>query len=118
MVGHGHGLVLRDGVQDTTWLPRPWGGLLVRLEGADREDDVEPALMGIPDQLAFEGTDDITIVSSPVELFNSGEPGLEPLMDRLSVELTPGRYRVRWARHAVNADLTLGVVELRRDDGR
>ena len=53
-VAHGEGLVLAGGLRPTTWMPRRWGGYLVRWEYADDETAVERALSAIPKQSELE----------------------------------------------------------------
>lgn len=113
-VGHGQALVLSGVLQATTWVARPWGGLLVRVEHGEDDAMIEQALAALPEALPWTTKGYMTIVSSPAALFNSAEPGVEPVMVRLVIDLAPGEYRVRWARHAPDDRSTLGLVELRR----
>ena len=112
-VGHGHGLVLSGGLQPTTWLERQWGGLIARWVHAENDADMQAALAAIPEPLAWERKADFAVVSSPLVLFNSAEPGEEILMPRLTVELSPGLYEVRWANYTPDERTSLALVELR-----
>jgi hypothetical protein len=113
-VGHGEGLVLGDLPAETTWLARPWGGILARWEYADGYDAMERALADIPDVLPWEPKGDLIVVSSPLELFNSAEPGIEPVLPRMTIDLAEGTYHVGWARHTPDDRTAATLIELRR----
>lgn len=113
-VGHGQGLVLSGGLRPTTWLPRPWGGMVARWEYAENEGAMEAALAGIPEGLGWEPRGHVVVTSSPLVLFNSAEPGPEQVMPRLTVELVAGRYSVGWSRYEPDELTAIGLVALRR----
>jgi hypothetical protein len=113
-VGHGEGLVLTEGLQATTWLPREWGGVLARWEHAASDAAMDAALTRLPEGLPWEVEGEFTIATSPLVLFNSAEPGLEQVMSRLELALRPGTYAVRLARYAPDPETAAGLIELRR----
>jgi hypothetical protein len=113
-VGHGEGLVLGDVPAATAWLPRPFGGFFARWEYAESEVQMNAVLEHIPEWLAWVDKGPFVIVSSPLQLFNSAEPGLEVVMSRIPVDLAEGTYNVRWARYAPNDSTALSLIELRR----
>ena len=116
-VSHGEGLVLNDEPCATAWLPREWGGLFARWEYAESTHAMEAALSVIPDTLDWERKGDIGIVASPQSLFNSAEPGTEPVTPRLKIGLAQGRYDIRWARFQPDASTAVGLIELRLAPG-
>ena len=113
-VGHGEGLVIGGSLQATTWLPRLWGGLVARWEYAENENSMQDALTRIPASLAYEPHGEFNVGSSPLNLFNSAEPGDEIVMPRLSIELAPGQYDVGWARYTPDDVTSVGLIQLRR----
>jgi hypothetical protein len=88
-VGFGEGLVLSGGQRPTTWLPRSWGGIIARWEYGEGDDSVELALNGIPERLSWDWKTEFTTSSTPLEPFNSAEPGDERVMARLEIDLCP-----------------------------
>jgi hypothetical protein len=112
-VGYGFGLVLGDEPAATTWLGRPYGGILARWEYAESETAMDAALERIPESLTWTEKGIFTAVACPLQLFNSAEPGDEILMPRLSVPLSAGSYRVRWARYAPDPQTAASLIELR-----
>jgi hypothetical protein len=113
-VGHGEGLVLNDAPCQTAWLPRTWGGLLARWEYAENQRAMERALARIPSDLTWVSKGSVRLVGSPQELFNSAEPGMEPVLPRLKLEMPVGNYGVRWASYRRDAKTAVGLVEIRR----
>ena len=113
-VGYGQGLVLGDVPASTAWLPRPFGGLLARWEHAESEGSMNAALEEIPESLPWVEQGMLSVVSSPLQLFNGAEPGDEAVLPRLTIELAPGTYRVRWARFAPDHATAASLIELRR----
>jgi hypothetical protein len=113
-VGHGEGLVLNDAPCATAWLPRPWGGLLARWEHANSVEAMERALAWIPGDLPWESKGSVCLVGSPQELFNSAEPGVEPVLPRLKLEMPAGNYTVRWALYRPDSPTAVGLIEVRR----
>jgi Immunity protein 21 len=113
-VGCGEGLVLGDEPARTTWLARPFGGLFARWEYAESGEDMNRALGHIPDSLGWADKGTFVVVSSPLQLFNSAEPGLEVVMSRLRLNLASGAYSVRWTRYAPDNFTAVSLVELRR----
>jgi hypothetical protein len=112
-VAFGQGLVLSESLLPTTWLPRPWGGLLARWNYADSNDARDGALARVPEALAWEATEEFTVVDSPLTLFNSAEPGLDPVYPRLTIPSVAGPYRVRWAQYEPDDRTAFRIVELR-----
>jgi hypothetical protein len=112
-VGYGFGLVLGDEPAVTKWLPRPYGGMLARWEYAESEPAMNAALERIPESLVWAEKGPFTAVASPLQLFNSAEPGVEVLMPRLQIPLAAGSYRVRWARYAPDPHTAASLIELR-----
>jgi hypothetical protein len=112
-VGFGEGLVLNDAPCATAWLPTPSGGILARWEYADSDSAMESTLASIPDGLQWEPKGMFRIVGSPQVLFNSGEPGVEQLQPRLTLQIPVANYNVLWARFAPNAATAAGLVQLR-----
>ena len=112
-VGHGEGLVIGGSLQPTTWLSRPWGGVVARWEYAQNDESMERALTEIPPSLAYTPHGEFIVTTSPLTLFNSAEPGDEIVMPRLSIELAPGRYVIGWARYAPDELTAIGLVQLR-----
>jgi hypothetical protein len=112
-VGYGEGLVMTESLRATAWVPQPWGGYFVRRPKAIAAADAERVLAHLPAASSWTAVEPYVVVGTPLSLFNSAEPGMEQVMDRLQVELAPGRYEVRWTRPAPDAS-EIGVVELRR----
>jgi hypothetical protein len=112
-VGYGFGLVLGDEPAATTWLARPYGGILARWEYAESEPAMDAALERIPGSLAWAEKGTFTAVASPLQLFNSAEPGDEVRMPRLPIPLPAGSYRVRWVRYAPDPQTAASLIELR-----
>ena len=113
-VGHGEGLVLGDIPASTTWLPRSFGGILARWEYADSETQMNAVLDVLPESLGWVDQGLFTVISSPLLLFNSAEPGAEMVSARLPIVLAEGSYTVRWARYAPDLDTAASLIELRR----
>jgi Immunity protein 21 len=113
-VGHGEGLVLNDEPCATAWLPRPLGGLFARWEHADSARAMELALARIPGDLPWEPKGSVHLVGSPQELFNSAEPGVDPVLPRLKLEMPAGNYNVRWTLYRPDSSTAVGLIELRR----
>lgn len=114
-VGYGEGLVLSEGLLPTTWIPRPWGGLLARWDYAESETACDRALARMTPNLDWAAIGTLSVVGSPSVLFNSAEPGLDIVMARLTVGLAEGRYAVRCARYEPDARTAFRIIELRRD---
>jgi len=113
-VGYGFGLVLGDMPAATNWLPRPFGGILARWEYAESDRAMDAALACIPDSLTWTEKGNFTVVSSPLHLFNSAEPGDEAVLLRLAIPLAAGSYSVRWTRYAPDERTAASLIELRR----
>lgn len=113
-VGYGEGLVLNDAPCATAWLPRTWGGLVARWEYAESQGAMERALARIPSDLPWVSKGSWQLVGSPQELFNSAEPGMEPMLPRLMLEMPIGNYDVRWASYRPDAQTAVGLIEIRR----
>lgn len=112
-VGDGWGLVIGDEPNPVRWLPMSGGGIIVRWEFAPNDEAVEEAIGRVPQELPWQPEGEFRVVSSPLELFDSGEPGTGALMPRLAMDLTPGDYRVEQARYAPAPDIALHLVRLR-----
>jgi hypothetical protein len=112
-VGHGEGLVLGDVPSATRWFQHESGIYLVRWEYAENDTSMEHALSSIPARLPWEHKGTFTVVSSPLELFNAGEPGMERLSARLRLELAPGSYDLWWTRYAPDERTAAGLIALR-----
>ena len=115
-VGNGEGLVLNDAPSATAWMAREWGGLLLRWEYAEDDSAMEEALAEIPNELAWDSKGYFRILGTPQALFNSAEPGMEPVLPRLELELPEDVYEVRWVRYAPDVHTAVGLIELRRAD--
>ena len=113
-VGFGEGLVLGDLPQATTWIPQDFGGVFARWEYAEDDNAMDAALTAFPNSLAWEPKATFVVVGSPLELFNSAEPGMEPIFPRLMIDLEPGTYDVSWTRYAPNDSTAATLVSLRR----
>lgn len=116
-VGFGEGLVLNDAPCATAWLPRHSGGILARWEHADTDGAMQTALARIPDGLQWEPKGVLRIVGSPQVLFNSGEPGVEQLQPRLTLQIPVGVYSVLWTRFAPDPATAAGLIQLRNTNG-
>jgi hypothetical protein len=113
-VGYGFGLVLGDVPASTRWMPEPAGGILARWEYAESEAEMNAALAAVPERLPWEDKGTFTVVSSPLQLFNSAEPGDEVILPRLPIELAAASYDVRWTRYAPAAQTAASLIKLHR----
>ena len=113
-VGYGEGLVLGDAPEATAWIERSFGGILARWEYAESEESMAGALANLPLELNWEPKGTFTVLGSPLQLFNSAEPGDKSVLPRLSVDLAPGDYEVAWTRYAPNEHTAVKLIALRR----
>jgi hypothetical protein len=113
-IAYGEALVLNDEPCQTAWLPRAWGGVFVRWEYAEGDQAMERALLAIPQDLRWDPKGELRIVGSPQELFNSAEPGPEPVRPRMEIALAEGRYDIHWTRYGPDRATSAGLIALRR----
>jgi hypothetical protein len=110
-VADGEGLVLGEEPADTTWLPTEWGGLLVRWVYAPGQEQAARSLDALPADLEWEPAGALRVADSPLELFDSAEPGLTPGR-RLRIELPAGTYTISHAAYAPDQESLFHVVRL------
>jgi hypothetical protein len=113
-VGPGWGLVIGDEPNPARWLARDDGGIIVRWEAAPSDEAMDAAIRGLPAALQWEAEGEFRVFASPLELFDSGEPGLEALMPRATIDLAPGVYQVEQTRYAPDEEVALHLIRLRR----
>ena len=113
-VGGGWGLVIGDEPNPARWVSRPDGGIVVRWEYGPNDEAVEQVVDQLPDELPWRAEGEFCVASSPLEMFDAAEPGIEPLMPRLVVDLTPGTHRVGQTRYSPDPEIALHLIRLRR----
>ena len=108
-VGSGEGLVLGDEPLATTWWPSEavQGGLLVRWEYAEADAMVRRWISAVPAHLAWAPGVRFRFDEGPLVLFDSAEPGLDPLGVRLEITLEAGTYEVQTTRWRPDASTSL-----------
>ena len=111
-VGTGEGLVLGDDPNDTTWIPYPWGGILVRWVHARGAEEAEAVLASIPSGLKWKAAGVFRASGSPLELFDSAEPGTSASIERLRIDLGVGTYQICRADYKPDADTWFQLVRL------
>ena len=113
-VGAGEGLVLGEEPDPTTWLADGHGGILARWIHAPSGEEVAAALERVPMELSWELAGTFRVVGSPLVLFDAAEPGVEPLLPRLKLEVAPGLYAVAQVAYRPDAETALRLVRLQR----
>jgi hypothetical protein len=113
-VERGHGLVLSQCTRATAWSPSATGGRLVRRMKTADAALVERAAAAPPTTVVWHAVGDWQVSESRLVLFNSAEPGVEPLTPRMELELAPATYAIRWARFTLAPGVEVGLIDLVR----
>ena len=113
-VEHGHGLLLSQSTRATAWLPNAVGGRFVRRMKTVDAALVERAAVDPPAAVVWHAAGDWEVRESRLVLFNSAEPGLEPLTPRMVLELAPATYAIRSARFTLAPGVEVGLIDLAR----
>jgi hypothetical protein len=108
-VGDGEGLVLGDEPLATTWWPAEeiQGGFLVRWEYAEADSVVRRWMSALPVHLGWQPSVRYRFDKGPLLLFDSAEPGLDPLGPRLEIALRGDTYEVQTRRWRPDASTSL-----------
>jgi hypothetical protein len=111
-VGDGTGLVLGDEPLATTWWPSIDGGFLVRWDFGDSDEAVRAHLARLESAGPWEPGPTFECSRGPLILFDSADPGLDPLNERLTIELKPGKYLLGTCHHKPDSQTSLRLHRL------